>query len=66
MRRPLRWRPSAAWRHPGADLAVRLSGKSMVGGARATVLIGLVQVAGFTPLQTSALVEGGLARLRWC
>ena len=41
-------------------LAVRLSGKSMrLAAPRATVLIGLVQVAGFTLLQTSALVEGG-------
>ena len=41
-------------------LAVRLSGKSMqLVAPGATVLIGLVQVAGFTLLQTSALVEGG-------
>lgn len=41
-------------------LAVRLTGKSMALVAPgATVLIGLVQVAGFTMLQTSALVEGG-------
>ena len=41
-------------------LAVRLSGKSMhLAAPGATVLIGLVQVAGFTLLQTSALVEGG-------
>lgn len=41
-------------------LAVRLSGKSMrLVAPGATALIGLVQVAGFTLLQTSALVEGG-------
>ncbi|WP_374265246.1 DMT family transporter [Zoogloea sp.] len=41
-------------------LAVRLTGRSMALVAPgATALIGLVQVAGFTMLQTTALVEGG-------
>ena len=41
-------------------LAVRLTGRSMALVAPGTtLLLGLIQVSGFTILQTSALVEGG-------